>query len=73
MACPINHCIPTSAFLPAIKSILGLQNYQSNILLTDYFSKYSKKFGILRDEMIVVMSSVMLADALTKLDNLDYI
>jgi hypothetical protein len=73
MACPINHCIPTSAFLPVIKTIPELQNYQSNILLTDYYNKYYKRFGISRDEMIILMSSVMTTDALTGLDNLDYI
>jgi hypothetical protein len=73
MACPVNHCIPTGAILPSIKLVPDLQNYENNILLQDFYSKYYRRYGVLRDEMMIVMPSVMMTDVLTGLDNLDYI
>jgi hypothetical protein len=73
MACPINHGIPTGAILPSIRMEPELQNYESNLLLVDYYYKFYKRYGIMRDEMVVVMPSVMSSDILVGLMNLKYI
>jgi hypothetical protein len=73
MACPINHGIPTGALLPSIKLEPDLQNYESNLLLLDYYYSYYKRYGIYRDEMVVVMPSVMSCDILVGLQLLNYI
>jgi hypothetical protein len=73
MACPINHGIPTGAFLPSVKLVPDLQNYESNLLVLDYYHEYYKRYGILRDEMVVVMPSMMMSDILVGLQNLKYV
>jgi hypothetical protein len=73
MACPINHGMPTGAILPSIKLENDLQNYESNLLLQDYYYSYYKRYGILRDEMVVVMPSIMSSDILVGLQVLKYV
>jgi hypothetical protein len=65
--------MPTGGFIPALKLEPELKNYESNLLLIDFYSKYYKRFGILRDEMMAVMPSMMISDVLTGLDDLDYV
>jgi hypothetical protein len=73
MACAINHGIPTGAILPSIRLESDLQNYESNLLVLDYYHLYYRRYGLLRDEMVVVMPSIMSCDILVGLQILDYI
>jgi len=71
MVCPLNHLIPTGAFTAALtqeeKNIREI-----NILFKDYYARIYKKYGITRDEMMILMPFVMHSDVLSGLDKYDY-
>ena len=75
MANPMSHGIPVGAFIPAIKleksENLGIE--EANIQFVDNYAKIYKKYGIRRDEMMILMPAVMRVDILSGTDKLDYI
>jgi len=71
MVCPVNHLIATGAYIPALveedKNVREI-----NILFKDYYSEIYKKYGISRDEMMILMPFVMCSDVLSGTDKYDY-
>jgi hypothetical protein len=72
MACPVNQRLPTGAFLPIIKKEKLLDNTEGSILFVDNYSKFYKRFNVFRDEMMVIMPSMMISDVLSGVNSLDY-
>ena len=71
MTAPIQHNICTGAYLPILKRIVDLKD--TYILFQDNYSTIYKRFGITRDEMMILMPQVMKVDVLAGLDVLKYI
>ena len=53
MTTPIQHNIITGAYLPIIKREFNLK--ETYINFQDNYAKYFKRFGITRDEMMILM------------------
>lgn len=71
MTAPIQHNICTGAYLPILKRIVDLKD--TYILFQDNYSTIYKRFGITRDEMMILMPQVMRVDVLAGLDVLKYV
>lgn len=71
MTAPIQHNMPTGAYLPLLKRIVDIK--ETNIQFVDNYPTIYQRFGIKRDEMMVVMPQVMTCDILAGLDRLSYI
>ena len=71
MTAPIQHNIITGAYLPIIKSEIDIKD--TDILFKDNFPLMYERFGITRDEMMVLMPQVMTVDILSGIDKLKYI
>ena len=71
MTTPVQHNIITGAYLPLLKRQFDLK--QTNINFVDNYPKIFKRFGITRDEMMILMPQVMSVDVLSGLDTLKYI
>lgn len=71
MTSPIYHGIPTSAYIPILKQHVDLQS--TDLYFHDYYPELYQRFGILRDEMIVVMPQVLTVDPLVGTARLKYL
>ena len=71
MTAPIQHNICTGAYLPIIKREVDIKD--TNILFQDMYPKMYERFGISRDEMMILMPQVMTVDVLAGLDKLKYV
>ena len=71
MTSPIQHNIITGAYLPIIKREFNQK--ETFITFQDNYVKTFKRFGITRDEMMVLMPQVMSVDVLSGMDKLQYI
>ena len=71
MTAPIQHNICTGAYLPILKREIDIK--ETDILFHDNYPKVYKRFGITRDEMMVLMPQVMTVDILSGLDKLKYV
>ena len=71
MTAPIQHNIITGAYLPIIKR--EFDQKETYITFQDNYSKKFKRFGISRDEMMILMPQVMGVDVLSGMDKLKYI
>ena len=71
MTAPIQHNICCGAYLPILKREVDLKD--TYILFQDNYPTQYKRFGISRDEMMVLMPQVMRVDVLAGLDNLKYV
>lgn len=71
MTAPIQHNIPTGGFLPILKRIVDVK--ETNIQFVDNYPKIYQRFGISRDEMMILMPQVMTVDILAGLDKLKYV
>ena len=60
-SCPMSHGICVGAFIPILK-----QTYDTStrIQWEDNYTKYFKRLGIRRDEMMIVMNQIMGVDVL---------
>ena len=71
MTAPIQHNIITGAYLPIIKREINLTD--SNILFHDNYPEKYERFGITRDELMILMPQVMGVDVLSGIDKLKYV
>lgn len=71
MTSPIQHNIITGAYLPIIKREFNQK--ETFITFQDNYVKMFKRFGITRDEMMILMPQVMSVDVLSGMDKLQYI
>ena len=71
MTTPVQHCIITGAYLPIIKRRVNLCS--TYIQFQDNYPSEYKRFGIGRDEMMILMPQVMGVDVLSGLDKLKYV
>jgi len=71
MACPVNHCIPTGAYIPALLSE-EIDVRATNVLFKDYYHDIYAKYGIARHEMMIVMPFVMHSDVLSGTERYEY-
>lgn len=71
MTVPVQHNLITGAYLPLLKRIVN--NRDNNILFHDYYPEIYQRFGIRRDEMMILMPQVMSVDILAGMDTLEYI
>lgn len=71
MSVPVQHNLITGAYLPLLKRIVN--NRDNNILFHDYYPEIYQRFGIRRDEMMILMPQVMSVDILAGMDTLEYI
>lgn len=71
MTAPIQHNIITGAYLPIIKREFNQK--ETYITFQDNYPKFFKRFGISRDEMMILMPQVMSVDVLSGSDKLKYI
>ena len=71
MTAPIQHNIITGAYLPIIKREIDLK--ETYITFQDNYIKFFKRFGISRDEMMILMPQAMSVDVLSGTDKLKYI
>lgn len=71
MTTPVQHCLITGAYLPIIKRRVNLCS--TYIQFQDNYPSEYKRFGIGRDEMMILMPQVMGVDVLSGLDKLKYV
>lgn len=71
MTAPIQHNIITGAYLPILKQQIDLTD--TYITFQDNYPTMYKRFGISRDEMMILMPQVMGVDVLAGIDKLNYI
>ena len=71
MSTPVQHCLITGAYLPIIKRRVNLCS--TYIQFQDNYPSEYKRFGIGRDEMMILMPQVMGVDVLSGLDKLKYV
>ena len=71
MSAPVQHGICTGGYLPLLKRIVDLKD--TYITFQDNFPTIYKRFGIKRDEMMIVMPQVMRADVLCGTEQCTYI
>ena len=71
MTAPVQHNIITGAYLPILKRQFNLK--ETFISFQDNYPSVFKRFGITRDEMMILMPQVMSVDVLSGMDTLKYI
>ena len=71
MTTPVQHCLITGAYLPIIKRRVNLCS--TYIQFQDNYPSEYKRFGISRDEMMILMPQVMSVDVLSGIDKLKYV
>lgn len=71
MTTPVQHCIITGAYMPIIKRTID--NHESHLAFVDNYQKMYERFGVTRDEMMVLMPAVMSVDVLAGMDVLRYV
>ena len=71
MTAPIQHNIITGAYLPILKQQVDLKD--TYITFQDNYPTIYKRFGVSRDELMVLMPQVMSVDVLSGLDKLNYV
>lgn len=71
MTTPVQHGIITGCYLPII--IREFNRRETNLTFKDNYPTFFKRFGITRDEMMVLMPQVMRVDVLSGLDTLEYV
>ena len=71
MTAPIQHNIITGAYLPLLKQEIDIK--ETYILFQDNYPTTYERFGITRDEMMILMPQVMTVDILAGLDKLKYV
>lgn len=71
MTAPVQHNIITGAYLPVLKRQFNLK--ETFISFQDNYPSVFKRFGITRDEMMILMPQVMSVDVLSGMDTLKYI
>ena len=67
----IQHAIITGAYIPLIKR--EFDQKQTYITFQDNYPSTFKRYGISRDEMMVLMPQIMSVDPLSGTDKLTYI
>lgn len=75
MSAPILHGIQSSAFLPSIYTNpqLNKELRTAHIFFVDNYEKIYKRYGILRSEMLTVMSDLTKVDPLCGTEVLPYL
>lgn len=71
MTTPIQHNIITGAYLPILKREISQK--ETYLTYQDNYPTMYKRFGISRDEMMILMPQVMSVDILSGIDKLKYI
>lgn len=71
MTTPVQHGIITGCYLPII--LREFNRRETNLTFTDNYIKMFKRFGITRDEMMILMPQVMRVDVLAGLESLEYV
>ena len=71
MTTPVQHCLITGAYLPIIKRRVNLCS--TYIQFQDNYPSEYKRFGVSRDEMMILMPQVMSVDVLSGIDKLKYV
>lgn len=71
MTTPVQHGIITGAYMPIIKRVVD--NHESYLTLRDNYPEVYERFGVTRDEMMVLMPAVMSVDVLAGMDVLRYV
>ena len=71
MTAPIQHNIITGAYLPIIRR--EINHKETYITFQDNYPKFYKRFGISRDEMMILMPQAMGVDVLAGTDKLKYV
>lgn len=71
MTSPVQHNIITGAYLPILKREINQR--ETYLTYQDNYPTMYKRFGISRDEMMILMPQVMSVDILSGIDKLKYI
>ena len=71
MTSPVQHNIITGAYLPILKREINQK--ETYLTYQDNYPTMYKRFGISRDEMMILMPQVMSVDILSGIDKLKYI
>lgn len=71
MTTPVQHNIITGAYLPILKREINQK--ETYLTYQDNYPTMYKRFGISRDEMMILMPQVMSVDVLSGIDKLKYI
>lgn len=71
MTTPVQHCLITGGYLPII--LREFDRKTTNLVFKDNFPTFFERFGITRDEMMILMPQVMSVDVLSGLETLRYV